>query len=88
MNKLSYCSRGSWTRVASVQVTLLVGLALVGVAPFAAAGANLVWHSDDGYEDILISNGQTRDFQNVDMANRIEAERATRQLTKSHPLLE
>lgn len=35
----------------------------------------------DGYEDILIPNGQTRDFQNVDMANRIDAERAKKQLT-------
>ena len=35
----------------------------------------------DGYEDILIPNGQMRDFQNVDMANRIDAERAARPLT-------
>jgi hypothetical protein len=35
----------------------------------------------DGYEDILIPNGQTRDFQNVDMANRIDAARVKKQLT-------
>lgn len=35
----------------------------------------------DGYEDILIPNGQMRDFQNVDWSNRIEAERAAKQLT-------
>ncbi|MHB9005945.1 MAG: FG-GAP-like repeat-containing protein [Limisphaerales bacterium] len=35
----------------------------------------------DGWEDILIPNGQMRDFQNVDWANRIEAERSARQLT-------
>jgi hypothetical protein len=35
----------------------------------------------DGYEDILIPNGQLRDFQNVDMANRIEAARAAKPLT-------
>jgi hypothetical protein len=35
----------------------------------------------DGYEDILIPNGQMRDFQNVDMANRIDAARAAKPLT-------
>jgi hypothetical protein len=35
----------------------------------------------DGYEDVLIPNGQMRDFQNVDMANRIEAARAAKPLT-------
>jgi hypothetical protein len=35
----------------------------------------------DGYEDILISNGQMRDFQNVDMQNRINLARANRPLT-------
>jgi hypothetical protein len=35
----------------------------------------------DGYEDILIPNGQMRDFQNVDMQNRIDAVRAGKQLT-------
>ena len=36
----------------------------------------------DGWEDILISNGQLRDFQNIDMANRIEALRAAGKLTR------
>ena len=35
----------------------------------------------DGYEDILIPNGQMRDFQNVDMQNRINAAKAARPLT-------
>ncbi|MBK9137512.1 MAG: VCBS repeat-containing protein [Verrucomicrobia bacterium] len=35
----------------------------------------------DGYEDIIIPNGQMRDFQNVDMQMRIEEARAARQLT-------
>ncbi len=30
----------------------------------------------DGYEDVLVPNGQMRDFQNVDMQHRIEAARA------------
>jgi len=37
----------------------------------------------DGYEDILIPNGQLRDFQNVDMQNRIDAARAARPLTQA-----
>ena len=37
----------------------------------------------DGYEDILIPNGQMRDFQNVDMANRIDAVRAAKPLTSA-----
>ncbi len=35
----------------------------------------------DGFEDVLIPNGQMRDFQNVDLQNRIDAQRASRQLT-------
>jgi hypothetical protein len=35
----------------------------------------------DGFEDILVCNGQMRDFQNVDMANRLRAAQAARQLT-------
>ncbi len=37
----------------------------------------------DGFEDVLIPNGQMRDFQNVDMQNRIDARRAARQLTQA-----
>ncbi len=37
----------------------------------------------DGFEDVLIPNGQMRDFQNVDMQNRIDAQRASRQLTQA-----
>ena len=37
----------------------------------------------DGFEDILVTNGQLRDFQNIDMANRIEALRAAGKLTRS-----
>lgn len=37
----------------------------------------------DGFEDVLIPNGQMRDFQNVDMQARIDAQRATRQLTQA-----
>jgi hypothetical protein len=40
----------------------------------------------DGYEDILISNGQLRDFQNIDMANRTEARKAGKRLTQSEIL--
>ncbi len=40
----------------------------------------------DGYEDILVSNGQLRDFQNVDMANRIEGIRAGKKLTQNQIL--
>jgi hypothetical protein len=36
----------------------------------------------DGFEDLLISNGQLRDFQNIDMANRIEALRAAGKLSR------
>jgi hypothetical protein len=35
----------------------------------------------DGFEDILVNNGQLRDFQNVDMANRVEATKAGKQLS-------
>ena len=38
----------------------------------------------DGYEDILVPNGQMRDFQNVDMAMRIDAARATKQLSRAN----
>src|SRR5206468_5725917 len=40
----------------------------------------------DGWEDLLISNGQLRDFQNIDMANRIDALRAAGKLTRSELL--
>src|SRR5207244_7914454 len=40
----------------------------------------------DGFEDILVSNGQLRDFQNIDMANRIEAMRSAGKLTRSELL--
>ena len=40
----------------------------------------------DGYEDILITNGQLRDFQNVDMANRTQALKAGKRLTQSEIL--
>src|SRR5213079_2139368 len=36
----------------------------------------------DGFEDILVTNGQLRDFQNIDMANRIEALRAAGKLAR------
>jgi len=36
----------------------------------------------DGFEDILVSNGQLRDFQNIDMANRLEALKAAGKLTR------
>src|SRR5438105_4206063 len=36
----------------------------------------------DGFEDILVTNGQLRDFQNIDMANRIDALRAAGKLTR------
>ncbi|MEW6161333.1 MAG: CRTAC1 family protein, partial [Verrucomicrobiota bacterium] len=36
----------------------------------------------DGFEDILVTNGQHRDFQNVDLANRMEATRAAKGLTE------
>ncbi|MFN0069752.1 MAG: FG-GAP-like repeat-containing protein [Limisphaerales bacterium] len=35
----------------------------------------------DGFEDLLISNGQLRDFQNVDKGRELEAAQAGRQLT-------
>src|SRR5688500_1864802 len=34
----------------------------------------------DGYEDLLISNGQLHDFQNADLARKLEAARAQNQL--------
>jgi len=37
----------------------------------------------DGYEDVLIPNGQMRDFQNVDMQRRIDAARSKKQLSAS-----
>ena len=37
----------------------------------------------DGFEDVLVPNGQMRDFQNVDMQTRIETARASRQLTQA-----
>lgn len=37
----------------------------------------------DGYEDVLVPTGQMRDFQNVDMQNRIDAERAHMKLTQA-----
>jgi hypothetical protein len=40
----------------------------------------------DGLEDILISNGQLRDFQNIDMANRLEALRAAGRLSRAELL--
>lgn len=40
----------------------------------------------DGYEDLLVTNGQLRDFQNIDMANKIHAGRAGKPLTQSEIL--
>ena len=40
----------------------------------------------DGYEDLLVTNGQLRDFQNVDMANKIHAGMAGKHLTQSEIL--
>ncbi|MBC8245529.1 MAG: VCBS repeat-containing protein [Verrucomicrobia bacterium] len=37
----------------------------------------------DGYEDILVTNGQLRDFQNADMAAEIEAVKQQRKLSQS-----
>ena len=37
----------------------------------------------DGWEDILITNGQLRDFQNADMAERVERSKAVRQLSQA-----
>lgn len=37
----------------------------------------------DGYEDILVTNGQLRDFQNADMTAHIEEEKSKRNLTQS-----
>ena len=37
----------------------------------------------DGYEDILVTNGQLRDFQNADMAAKIEAQKQGRKLSQS-----
>ena len=37
----------------------------------------------DGYEDILVPNGQMRDFQNVDSAMQINTARATKQLNRT-----
>jgi hypothetical protein len=40
----------------------------------------------DGFEDILVTNGQLRDFQNIDMANRIEALKAAGRLSRTELL--
>ncbi|HEY6229600.1 MAG TPA: VCBS repeat-containing protein, partial [Verrucomicrobiae bacterium] len=40
----------------------------------------------DGYEDLLITNGQLRDFQNVDMANKITAGKSGKALTQDEIL--
>ena len=40
----------------------------------------------DGFEDILVSNGQLRDFQNIDMANRINTLTAAGKFTRSELL--
>jgi hypothetical protein len=37
----------------------------------------------DGFEDVLVPNGQMRDFQNVDMQQRVDAERASRPITQA-----
>ena len=37
----------------------------------------------DGYEDILVTNGQHRDFQNIDHAMRLESQRQGRGLSQS-----
>jgi hypothetical protein len=37
----------------------------------------------DGFEDILVATGQLRDFQNADMAQRMEAAKANKQLSQS-----
>lgn len=40
----------------------------------------------DGYEDLLVSNGQLRDFQNVDMANKMTAGKAGKAPTQAEIL--
>jgi enediyne biosynthesis protein E4 len=40
----------------------------------------------DGYEDLLVTNGQLRDFQNVDMANKTMAGKGGKPLTQSEIL--
>lgn len=40
----------------------------------------------DGYEDLLISNGVMFDYQNIDMANRLENRAAGRRLTQNDVL--
>jgi len=40
----------------------------------------------DGWEDLLVSNGQLRDFQNIDMSNRIEALRVAGKLSRTELL--
>ena len=40
----------------------------------------------DGYEDILVTNGQLRDFQNADMANLIEREKNEKGLSQNKVL--
>ena len=37
----------------------------------------------DGWEDVLVTNGQLRDFQNADMADQLETAKAARQLSQS-----
>src|SRR5437588_1661259 len=41
----------------------------------------------DGFEDILVANGQLRDFQNGDMLDRLEAAQAGRTLSRADILL-
>lgn len=40
----------------------------------------------DGFEDLLVSNGVLRDFQNIDMADRMESQTAGRKLTQKDVL--
>jgi enediyne biosynthesis protein E4 len=40
----------------------------------------------DGYEDILVSNGVLRDFQNIDMANRMQARSAGKRMSQNEIL--
>jgi len=41
----------------------------------------------DGFEDILVANGQLRDFQNGDMLDRLESAQAARTLSRADILL-
>lgn len=40
----------------------------------------------DGFEDILVTSGQLRDFQNIDMANRINGTKAGKKLSQNEIL--